>query len=435
MKPKLSHSVNSLRCTKSPVREIMDLANPQFFRNLGVDPSDVISFSGGWVNHASPAAVRAAFAEIIADGEVFHASGGYSPTLGMPECRSAIAAYEKHLFGEAMKLGPENIAVGCSSTQLTSNLMQIMLSPGDKLLLPDPAYCNYPAQVAPLNGVELVRFPLLDVARWQFVADERIKEFVAAIRKVKPKAILLCAPDNPTSQVPSTAFVQAALDAVREVGGFLVIDFAYKELVWGDRLPEYFSWGPNENFVSIHSNSKWCRGLGRRLGWVEGPTEVIEALEAVQGSSILCPDTLHQMAFAKYVETGMASNAIKPYVRQTAELYQAAARRTVEAIHDHLHLPCLVPQGGLYTVVNTGRESSDFARWVLAKTGVIVVPGWGFGDTLKQAVRISYGPLVHQLAKLELGIRKIGALLTVPPATPRTACTIATAAEQPTAPA
>ena len=411
MKPSLSKNVIVFRCTKSPVREIMDLANPEFFRKAGLDPAAVISFSGGWVNHAAPAQLREAFADIIRDEKRFHVSGGYSPTIGIPECRSAIVDYERHLYGDGMKLAPENIAIGCNSTQLTFNLMHIMLGPNDKLLLPDPSYCNYPSQVTALAGVKILRFPLLDVSGWRYVADEKIAEFGQCVRREKPKMILLCAPDNPTSQVPSTAFVRAALDAACEIGAFLVVDFAYKELVWGDSLPEYFSWGPTENFVSIHSNSKWCRGLGRRLGWVEGPVEIVEALEAIQGSSILCPDTLHQMALMDYVQKGIGSDSIRPYVRQTSKLYETAAQSTVRAIGEHLKLPCLVPQGGLYTVVRTGMESSEFTRWVLEKAGVIVVPGWGFGDTLEHAVRLSYGPLVHDLDKIDVAMKKVGALL------------------------
>jgi aspartate/methionine/tyrosine aminotransferase len=411
MKPAISKNVSAFRCTKSPVREIMDLANPQFFKQAGLDPAEVISFSGGWVNHEAPPILREAYAEIVRDSNRFHFSGGYSPTIGMPECRRAIVDYEQHLFGKSMKLGPENVAVGCNSTQLTFNLLQIMLSPDDKLLLPDPAYCNYPSQVTALDHVQILRFPVLDVASWRFVADEKIAEFVDFVLDAKPKMILLCAPDNPTSQVPSTAFVKAALTAAQQVGGFLVIDFAYKELVWGDQVPEYFSWGPTDNFVSIHSNSKWCRGLGRRLGWVEAPVEIVEALEAVQGSSILCPDTLHQMAFIDYVKQGTETNRLRPYVKQTAALYETAARRTVQAIREHLQLPCLVPQGGLYTVVRTGVESSEFTRRLLEKTGVIVVPGWGFGDTLKHAVRLSYGPLVHHLDKIDEAMKRVGRFL------------------------
>lgn len=411
MKPTISKNVQKFKRTKSPVREIMDLANPQFFKQVGLDPKDVISFSGGWVNHEAPEELRDAYAEIIHDSQRFHASGAYPPTLGMPECRQAIVDFEKHLYGQEMPLAVENIAIGCNSSQMTSNLMQIVLDPGDKLCLLDPSYSNYPSQTIALDGVEIIRFSVLDNDNWRYVANERSAEFAAFIRREKPKMVLLCAPDNPTSQVLSDEFVKAALDAITEVNGFLVIDFAYKELVWQQTLPSYFAWGPTDNYVSIHSNSKWCRGLGRRLGWIEAPVEIVEAFEAIQSSTILCPDTLHQMAFVEYVTKSMAANSIKPYIQQTAGLYKNAAERTVNAINTWLKLPCLVPQGGLYTIVKIDEESSDFVRRVMSKTGVIMVPGWGFGPSMQQAVRLSYGPLVHHPEKIDEAMQRVGRFL------------------------
>ena len=411
MKPSISKKVQTFKNTKSPIREIMDLANPQFFKDAGLDPAKVISFSGGWVNHEAPEQLRDAYAQVIHDSKRFHASGAYPPTIGMPACRQAIVDFEKHVYGEGFDLKTENVAIGSNSSQMTSNMMQILLNPGDKLCLLDPAYANYPSQTINIENIEIVRFSVMDVDNWKFVADERIDAFVSFIKTEKPKMILLCAPDNPTSQVPSTAFIKAAMDAAKEIGSFLVIDFAYKALVWGDSYPEYFSWGPNENYISIHSNSKWCRGLGRRLGWIEAPVQVVEAFEAVQGSSILCPDSLHEMAFVDYVEDGIANNTIKPYIKETAELYKVAAERTVKAIETHLKMPYLIPQGGLYTVVRVDEESSEFAQRIIKSTGVITVPGWGFGNSLKNAVRLSYGPLVHDLDKIDEAMVRIGKFL------------------------
>ena len=254
MKPKISKVVTTFKNTKSPVREIMDMANPQFFKQAGLNPDEVISFSGGWVNHETPDEMRYAYAQIIDDPQRFHASGAYPPTIGMPECRRALVDFEKHLYGQEMELGPENIAIGCSSSQMTFDLMRILLDPDDLILLPDPSYCNYPSQISSLEGVKIARFPVLDTHVWRYQADERKDEFAAFIRREGPKVILLCAPDNPTSQIPSTAVVKEILDAAREIGSFLVIDFAYKELVWGEKSPDYFSWGPNDNYLSIHQN-------------------------------------------------------------------------------------------------------------------------------------------------------------------------------------
>jgi len=56
-------------------------------------------------------------------------------------------------------------------------------------------------------------------------------------------------------------------------------------------------------------------------------------------------------------------------------------------------------------------ESSEFTRNVLENAGVIVVPGWGFGDTLKNAVRLSFGPLVHDLDRIDEAMKRLGQFL------------------------
>ncbi len=53
------------------------------------------------------------------------------------------------------------------------------------------------------------------------------------------------------------------------------------------------------------------------------------------------------------------------------------------------------------------RDGDDFVREVLARTGVIFVPGSGFGESLRTAIRISYGPLVHDLERMETGFRRV----------------------------
>ena len=60
----------------------------------------------------------------------------------------------------------------------------------------------------------------------------------------------------------------------------------------------------------MRSNSKWCRSLGRRLGWVEAPKFVINAMESIQSSTILCPDTLHQMALTKFINDSIEDDTL-----------------------------------------------------------------------------------------------------------------------------
>ena len=388
----------------------MDYANPAYFKKIGLDPAEVISFVGGWVNHQSPKELQEAYLNIIQDNKRFHISGGYSPTIGFPECRQSIANYEKHLFN-IEGLNSNHIAIGANSTQLTTNLIQILLDNGDKILLLDPSYCNYPAQITSVVDVEILRFPVIDVDSWTYTADQKIDEFKKFILESKPKVILLISPDNPTSQVPSDKFVQAGLEAAKEVGSFLVIDYAYKEILFNKKYPNYYSWAPNDNYISLHSNSKWCRGLGRRLGWIEAPESIVELFDSVQAASILCPDSLHQMALVEYTEKAIKNNSIKPYLYNMNEHYKKAAEFTCSSIHSHLGLPCLQPQGGLYNCIKIDEDGSQFVEKILKETGVLFVPGWGFGETLQNAVRISYGPLVYDLEKIEIAMQKVGKFL------------------------
>ena len=57
------------------------------------------------------------------------------------------------------------------------------------------------------------------------------------------------------------------------------------------------------------------------------------------------------------------------------------------------------------------RARSTICRDVLPRTGVIFVPGSGFGPSLTNGVRISYGPLVNDLDRIEEGFRRVGRYL------------------------
>lgn len=410
MKPLLSKKAVSFKRNISPVREIMNYASPAYFKQLGLDPTNIISFVGGWVNHNTPDDLQKAYKEIVGDNDLLHQSGGYSPTLGMAVCREALVNYEKHLYA-VENLQASQVAIGASSTQLTTDLMKVLLDPQDKILLLDPSYCNFPTQIMTALDAEIIRFPVINKETWEYTAESKIEEFKKFILAEKPKVVLLVSPDNPTSQILSDNFVKAALDAVKEIGSFLIIDFAYKDIVFSLDLPEYYSWAPDENYLSIHSNSKWSRSLGRRLGWIEASEEVVEALESIQSSSILCPDTLHQMTLTRYLNEAISNNTLKPYTVKVSEQYHRAAQQTVNSIQKHLGLPCFTPQGGLYTCIKVGMDGARCVEEVLKKAEVLFVPGWGFGRTLKDAVRISFGPLVNNLEKIDEGMRRAGELL------------------------
>lgn len=404
-RPLLARGLGDLRARASAVREIMQLASKK--------QEALISLAGGWVNHEAPPLLRECYRRIVDDEALFHASGGYSPTGGSEACRQAVVALEAHAYGMT-GLGAHQVVIGQSSSQLTHALLQVLLDPGDRVLLLDPSYCNFPAQVHAAAGLgdrgAIDHFGALHPETFGYVLEERADEFAAAIRARRPKVVLLVSPDNPTSQVLSDRVVDAAVLAAREVGAVVVIDMAYKELVFERPYPRYFGTGPSEHFITIHSNSKWIRGLGRRLGWVEAPEEVVQAIELVQGTTILAPDTLHQLVFTDFVRRAIAEGVLTPYLDETRARYARAARVLIERIDEHLGVRRLVPQGGLYTCIQTPGPGRDVVERAL-EVGVVAVPGVGFGPSLERAVRLSFGPLVNDLDRLGEAMLRLGKVL------------------------
>ena len=406
----LSKKVKTLKRKNSPIKEIMNYGDPEHIRKFGINPEDLISFAGGWSNHKAPENLRKAYESKVSDTKKFHSSGAYSTSIGDREFRNTICKFENYLYG--MELDEKQIAVGLGSTQLTNDLFSVLLDPGDKILLLDPSYCNYQAQlVNVIPDIEIQHFSVIDAEKWEFNADNKIEEFSNYILQNKPKIVMLVSPDNPTSKILSQEFVQATLDAVKEIDSYLIMDFAYKELVYNNVYPEYFSWSPSNNFISLRTNSKWCRSLGRRIGWLEASEDVVEAMEFVQSSTILSPDKLHQMAFGKFINESIEDDSLNIYLEKTRKLYKNAAEKTVEIIKKHLDFPVIQPDGGLYVFMDVKTNSAKFVETILRNTGVLVIPGWGFGRTGTNAVRVSFGPLVEEIDKIEQGIMKIAKYL------------------------
>jgi len=411
MEVKISKIANELYRRISPVREIMSFTDKKKLKEFDIKENNLISFGGGWVNQKSPKKLQESYLKIINDDDKFHFSGGYSPTNGELFYKEALVKYEKEIFN-MRNIGVENIVIGQSSSHLTYLLLRVLLNTDDKILLLDPSYCNYPMQVYTSTSSKIIRFPVIDIENYSYTANNpqtisSLKEFLL---KNKPKIVMLISPDNPSGQVLSDDFVSECCETVKTYGGTVVMDFAYKEITFV-KNPKYFSWGPDANFITIHSNSKWCRGLGRRLGWIEAPKYIIDAFESLQNSTILSPDRLHQIALANYIEESIKDGSLRKYIEDTRKLYSETAKVTINAIKKYIKLPYLVPQGGLYTCIKVNENSAKFVERVLRNTGVLLIPGWGFGSSLNKSVRLSYGPLVYDHDLIIMGLNKVGKYL------------------------
>ena len=183
---RLSEKVRQFKNKPSPIKDIMNYGDPQYIKKFGINPNELISFAGGWSNHAAPENLRKAYESIISDPDQFHFSGNYSTSIGDKEFRNTLCKFENYLYG--MDITEKQIAIGLGSTQLTNDLFSVLLDPEDKVVLLDPSYSNYPEQLSRGNGVaSVLRFSVIDEDKWEYVADQKTEEFCEYILKNKPK--------------------------------------------------------------------------------------------------------------------------------------------------------------------------------------------------------------------------------------------------------
>ena len=179
---RLSKRINLFKNQPSPIKAIMNYSDPQYIQKYGINPDELISFAGGWSNHTAPENLRKAYENIIADPERFHFSGNYSTSIGDREFRNALCKFENYLYG--MNINEKQISVGLGSTQLTNDLFSVLLDPGDKVVLLDPSYSNYPEQLSRGNhNVSILRFSVIDEDKWEYIADQKTDEFCEYILK------------------------------------------------------------------------------------------------------------------------------------------------------------------------------------------------------------------------------------------------------------
>ena len=159
----LSGLVREQIARPSPIRQIMKMAERQNILAMGLNPDDVISFGGGWVNHPAPEALRQAYLEIgVGPAVVSQERRLHGHARRCASAASSWRAFDSHLFG-VPRLGAEHIAIGAGSTQLTHDLFRALLDPGDTVLLLDPTYANYEGQLAfAAPNINVVRLRVID---------------------------------------------------------------------------------------------------------------------------------------------------------------------------------------------------------------------------------------------------------------------------------
>ncbi|MGA9351958.1 MAG: aminotransferase class I/II-fold pyridoxal phosphate-dependent enzyme [Anaerolineae bacterium] len=299
----------------------------------------------------------------------------YAQANGIVELREHIAA----LYPGAT---PDNVlvTVGCAEANFIT--LQTLLTAGDEMVMMLPNYMQIWG-VAHNFGVRVRAFHLEEDRGWAPDLDE-LNDAVSE----RTKLVAICNPNNPTGYILAEAEMDAIVTAAGRVGAWLLADEVYSgaERLTDIQTPSF--WGRYDKVLAMNSLSKAYGLPGLRIGWVVGPTDVVDEIWARHEYTTIS---------ATILANRLAAIALSPQVRP----------RLIQRAHDYIRRGFPILDGwlesheGIFTLIPPQAAAIAFPRYhldinstelverLIHEKSVFIVPGDHLG--LDHLLRISFG--------------------------------------------
>ncbi len=321
----------------------------------------------------------------------------YTAALGLQPLREAISAHYRDAFGVDVPATRIVITAGASGALLLA--CAALVERDTEVLMPDPSYpCNRHFITA-FNG-RPVLIPSGPEDRFQLTAA-----MVAANWNDQTRGVLVASPSNPTGTSMTRDQLAQTVAAVRERGGFSLVDEIYQGLTYDHQPFTALSLG--DDVVVINSFSKYFNMTGWRLGWLVVPPALLPAIEKLAQNFYICPSSMAQhAALACFTPEALA---IAEQRRQEMRRRRDYLVPALQSLGFDIPVP---PDGAFYVYADCSRltdNATQFCRDVLEHSGVALTPGVDFGIVGAQRfIRVSYAT---SMPKLEEAISRLASYL------------------------
>jgi len=321
----------------------------------------------------------------------------YSFSKGESEFREAVSGWMKGRFG--VDVSPETeVAALIGSKEGLTNIVRAFINPGDRVLIPNPAYPAYANGGVLLSGGIPVFMPLLKEKK--FLPD------LEAVTNLDAKMMFLNYPNNPTGAVSDRPFLKEAVEFASENNIILCYDNAYSEITFGGyKAPSVLEIdGGMDVAIEFHSCSKTFNMTGDRIAFAVGNSRLIEGLIKVKSQVDSGPSKYIQRVAMRGLRS-YKGNEPPEYIRKVNATYQRRAKVLVEGLRA-AGLECSMPKATFYVWAGCGGDSMKFTR-KLIEVGVVATPGVGFGEYGEGCIRFSLTRPIEEMEEACERIAKI----------------------------
>jgi len=363
-------------------------------RQLEAQGRSIIHMEVGEPDFPTPRPMLDAAIRYIHTGDIH-----YTPSLGIPELRQAIADFYGVRYGVAVD--PESVIVTAGASAALLLVLGVLVNPGDEILLADPGYpCNR-------HFVRCFEGKPVGIPVCAETAYQPTEEGVGAAWTDRTRGLLVATPANPTGTLIPSERLDRLTRLVARRGGTMLVDEIYHGLTYDISAMTALRFSA-ELFV-INSFSKYFGMTGWRLGWLVAPRAYVREIEKLAQNLFICPSAPAQYA---------ALAAFEPDTLEILESRRAQFRMRRDFLFPALRElgfgVAAAPEGAFYLYADCSAHTDDsfgFSRRLIEEAGVAVTPGRDFGSHAPERhLRFAYTTSIEQLAE---GVERLRKLLRV----------------------
>ena len=389
----LSDRINKLTTSQT-------LAMAALARELKAQGKDIISLSLGEPDFNTPDFIKEAAKKAIDENY-----STYSPVDGYVDLKQAIC--RKFKRDNHLDYAPENIVVSTGAKQSLYNIAQVMINPGDEVILPAPYWVSYYEIIRIAGGIP-VEVPTTVESDFKITPQQ----LEAAITP-KTKMIWYSSPCNPSGSVYSREELTAISKVLEKHPRiFVVSDEIYEHINFSGTFCSIASVpGMLERTITVNGVAKAWAMTGWRIGYIGAPAFIAAACTKMQGQVTSGANSIAQRA------TIAAVDADPKVLSDMVAAFKSRRDLVLDLMKDIPQMRNNVPEGAFYLFPDVSHffgktlrgtkidNANDFSMYLLKEANVATVDGAAFGNP--DCLRISYATSEEHLQEALTRIKSV----------------------------
>ena len=372
----LSDRINNLSTSQT-------LAMAALARELKAQGKDIISLSLGEPDFNTPDFIKEAAKKAIDENY-----STYSPVDGYLELKEAII--RKFKRDNNLNYTPANIVVSTGAKQSLYNIAQVMINPGDEVILPAPYWVSY-SEIVKIAGGIPVEVPTSVESDFK-ITPAQLEQAITP----KTKMIWYSSPCNPSGSVYNREELTALAEVLKNYPNiYIVSDEIYEHINFSGTFCSIASIpGMFDRTITVNGVAKAFAMTGWRIGYIGAPEFIAKACTKIQGQVTSGANSIAQRA------TITAVDADPSVLNGMVAAFKSRRDLVVGLVKEIPGFKLNTPEGAFYVFPDVSyyfgktlrgkliNNADDFSMYLLAEANVATVTGDAFGNP--NCIRFSY---------------------------------------------